>query len=80
MEYQDIDEDGRAIRRKFSFRLVLDRYDATGNVILGLSPQAINIYLNALELNIEDAQAANEAVVAWQTRPRQVQRGDPIRT
>ncbi len=66
VEYQDIDEDGRAIRRKFSFRLVLDRYDATGNVILGLSPQAINIYLNALELDIEDAQAANEAVVASQ--------------
>ncbi|MDD5708765.1 MAG: hypothetical protein PHR35_22855, partial [Kiritimatiellae bacterium] len=44
----------------------LDRYDAAGNVVLGLSPQAINMYLNALELDIEDAQAANEAVVASQ--------------
>jgi len=66
VEYQDFDEDGRAVRRKFSFRLVLDRYDVAGNVVLGLSPQAINMYLNALELDIEDAQAANEAVVASQ--------------
>lgn len=56
----------QAIRRIFEFRLVFDAYDAEGRIILRLSDEAINLFLNALKLDIEDAQAAAEAVIQSQ--------------
>jgi tetratricopeptide (TPR) repeat protein len=61
--YRDIDERGEAVTRQLEFRLVADHFHPSGTVVLRLSNEAINLYLNALELDIEDAQAAAEAVV-----------------
>lgn len=56
----------QATRRILEFRLVFDTYDAEGRIVLRLSDEAINLFLNALKLEIEDAQAAAEAVVQSQ--------------
>lgn len=64
--YIDFNEDGIAIQRKLKFRLVVDHFHPAGGTVLRLSNEAINLYLNALELDIEDAQAAAEAVVQSQ--------------
>lgn len=64
--YTDLDADGRAVRRKLEFRLVMDHLHPAGGTVLRLSNEALNLYLNALDLDIEDAQAAAEAVVESQ--------------
>lgn len=61
--YQDFDDQGHAVTRQLEFRLVADHFHPAGGVVLRLSNEAVNLYLNALELDIEDAQAAAEAVV-----------------
>ena len=64
--YRDFDEQGQSVLRKLEFRLVADHFHPSGNIVLRLSNEAVNLYLNALELDIEDAQAAAEAVVQSQ--------------
>ena len=64
--YQDFEPEGKAQRRKVSFRLVSDEFHSSGGTTLRLSNEAVNIYLGALELDIEDAQAAAEAIVQSQ--------------
>lgn len=64
--YQDFDDSGAAIRRALEFRLVSDEHHAAGGTTLRLSNEAINLYLRALDLDIEDAQTAAEAVVQSQ--------------
>lgn len=64
--YQDFEEDGKAVRRNMEFRLVSDEFHPSGGTTLCLSNEAVNLYLGALELDIEDAQAAAEAVVQSQ--------------
>lgn len=64
--YGDLDGEGRWIARQLEFRLVADHFHPSGRTVLRLSTEAVNLYLNALELDIEDAQAAAEAVVASQ--------------
>lgn len=64
--YQDFDDSGVAVRRALEFRLVFDDHHSSGGTTLRLSNEAINLYLRALELDIEDAQAAAEAVVQSQ--------------
>ena len=64
--YQDFDSEGKAVSRQLEFRLVADHFDPSGGTVLRLSNEAINLYLNALELDIEDAQTAAEAVVQSQ--------------
>ncbi|PKN54977.1 MAG: hypothetical protein CVU56_23700 [Deltaproteobacteria bacterium HGW-Deltaproteobacteria-14] len=64
--YTDLDADGRAVRRRLEFRLVMDHLHPAGGTVLRLSNEALNLYLNALDLDIEDAQAAAEAVVESQ--------------
>lgn len=64
--YTDFEEDLSAVRRKLEFRLMVDYFHPSGGTVLRLSNEAINLYLNALELDIEDAQAAAEAVVMSQ--------------
>lgn len=65
VEYVDF-SGGRAVRRTLEFRLILDHFDADGRVVLRLSNEGANLFLSALELDIEDAQAATEAVVQSQ--------------
>lgn len=64
--YQDFDENGKAVLRRFQFWLVQDHFHASGRTVLRLSTEATNLYLNALELDIEDAQTAAEAVLESQ--------------
>jgi len=64
--YRDFDEGGEAVSRRLEFRLLVDHFHPAGGTVLRLSNEAVNLYLNALELDIEDAQAAAEAVVASQ--------------
>jgi hypothetical protein len=65
IEYSDF-EGERSIRRIIEFRLVYEASDLEGRIVLRLSDEAINLFLNALKLEIEDAQAAAEAVVQSQ--------------
>ncbi len=66
LTYGDFDEQGMAVRRRLEFRLVSDQFHPEGGTVLRLSNEAINLYLNAFDLDIEDAQAAAEAVVQSQ--------------
>ena len=54
------------MRRFVEFRLIEDRHHAIEGTVLRLSNEAINLFLGAFELDIEDAQAAAEAVVRSQ--------------
>lgn len=66
LEYTDFDG-GRAVHRQLELRLLEERFSATGEgFVLQLSSEAINLFLNALDLEIEDAQAALEAVIQSQ--------------
>jgi len=60
--YQDL-TDGAAVERRLEFRLVWDYLHPDGGTVLRLSNEAVNLYLRAWDLDIEDAQAAAEAVV-----------------
>ena len=64
--YQAFTDDGLAERRSMQFRLVSDDFHASGGTTLRLSNEAVNLFLRALDLDIEDAQAAAEAVVQSQ--------------
>jgi hypothetical protein len=66
VEYSDFDADGAASRRSFSFKLLKEVHGYSGEISLQLSSEAINLFLNALDLDIESEQIANEAVVQFQ--------------
>jgi hypothetical protein len=65
-EYPALDEHGRAARHLVEFRLLWDAFHPSGRTVLRPSPEACNLYLRLLDLDIEDAQAATEAVVESQ--------------
>lgn len=65
VDYTDFEVDC-AIRRTLEFKLIYDYNHPDGRIVLRLSNEAINLFLNALKLDIEDAQAAAEAVVQSQ--------------
>lgn len=65
-DYVAIDEEGLAHRRALEFRLLTEVFHPAGGTVLRLSDQACNLYLRLLDLDIEDAQAAAEAVVESQ--------------
>lgn len=64
-EYIDL-SDGRADRRIVSIKLVEEWFSPDGRDVLRLSHQALNLFLNALNFDVEDAQAAAEALVRSQ--------------
>ncbi len=64
--YQVFDESGRPRRHTLRFKLLIEQFGYDGSIVLKLSSAAINLFLNAFGLNIEDAQVANEAVVQSQ--------------
>ena len=66
IEYSDFDRDGVASRRTLSFKLLKEVHGYSGEIALQLSSEAINLFLNALDLDIESEQIANEAVVQFQ--------------
>lgn len=66
IEYTDFDAHGRSSRRSFAFKLLKEVHGYSGEIALELSSEAINLFLNALDLDIESEQIANEAVVQFQ--------------
>lgn len=65
-EYTSIGTDGRAQRHALEFRLLSDAFHPSGRTVLRPSAEACNLYLRLLDLDVEDAQAAAEAVVESQ--------------
>jgi Putative zinc-finger len=66
LDYTDFNG-GRAVQRQIELRLIEERFSSTGEgFVLQLSSEAINLFLNALDLEIEDAQTALEAVIQSQ--------------
>jgi hypothetical protein len=65
-EYTELDEAGAATRRRLEFRLLTETHHPSGRAALRLSNEGVNLTLRLLDLDIEDAQAATEAVVRSQ--------------
>ncbi len=68
VQYTDFDDGGAATKRKLHFRLVVEEFHPSGKIVLRLTNEALNLFLNALDQDIESAQAAAEAVVENQLR------------
>lgn len=66
INYWDFDGDGKSSQLTFSFKLLREVHGYSGEIALELSSAAINLFLNALDLDIESEQIANEAVVQFQ--------------
>jgi len=66
VEYSDFDGMGQASRKTFAFKLLKEVHGYSGEIAIQLSSEAINLFLNALDLDIESEQIANEAVVQYQ--------------
>jgi hypothetical protein len=64
--YHAFDDEGRPKQYNLRFKLLIEQFGYDGNIVLKLSSEAINLFLNAFGLDIEDAQVANEAVVQSQ--------------
>jgi len=65
-EYTSVDGDGPGERHAIEFRLLFDAFHPSGRTVLRPSSEACNLYLRLLDLDVEDAQAAAEAVVESQ--------------
>ncbi|HEX5050643.1 MAG TPA: hypothetical protein VFZ65_02615 [Planctomycetota bacterium] len=65
-EYITIEPDGTAPKRALEFRLLFDAFHPSGHTVQRPSNEACNLYLRLLDLEVEDAQAAAEAVVESQ--------------
>ncbi|MBQ9815848.1 MAG: hypothetical protein IJM59_00040 [Proteobacteria bacterium] len=63
MTYTDIDASGEVSERQLEFRLIQDAFGLDGSTVMRLTNEAVNLYFNALELDLEDSQAATEAIV-----------------
>ncbi|HEU5381660.1 MAG TPA: hypothetical protein VFV38_40085 [Ktedonobacteraceae bacterium] len=59
-------EEGNAVKRALGVRLLEERYQVDGRVVLRLSNESANLMLNALTVDLEDAQAAAEAIIQSQ--------------
>lgn len=65
-EYISIDAEWTAQKHALEFRLLFDAFHPSGQIVLRPSPEACNLYLRLLDLDVEDSQAAAEAVVESQ--------------
>ena len=63
LPYTDIDATGAVSERQLEFRLIQDAFGLDGSTVMRLTNEAVNLYFNALELDLEDSQAATEAIV-----------------
>jgi hypothetical protein len=66
LEYCEFGEDGQPRRKMCVFKLLKEVHGYSGEIVLQLSSEAINLFLHALDLDIESEQIANEAVVEYQ--------------
>lgn len=65
-EYTSVNVAGGAERHALEFRLLFDAFHPSGRTVLRPSAEACNLYLRLLDLDVEDGQAAAEAVVESQ--------------
>lgn len=65
-EYTALNGECEAQRHALEFRLLFDAFHPSGRTVLRPSAEACNLYLRLLDLDVEDAQAATEAVVESQ--------------
>ena len=63
ISYSDLDENGDLVERQLEFRLIQDAFGLNGDLVMRLTNEAVNLNFNALELDLEDSQAATEAIV-----------------
>jgi hypothetical protein len=54
-EYTTVDGEGLARRHALEFRLLFDAFHPSGRTVLRPSPEACNLYLRLLDLDVEDA-------------------------
>lgn len=66
LEYCEFDDAGQPARKMCAFKLLKEVHGYSGEIVLQLSSEAINLFLHALDLDIESEQIANEAVVEYQ--------------
>jgi len=66
-------EQGTAVKRVLSVRLLEERYNVDGDPVLRLSNESANLLLNALTVDLEDAQAAAEAIIQSQLARGRIQ-------
>ena len=66
-------EQGEAVKRTLSVRLLEERHHVDGRTVLRLSNECANLLLNALTVNLEDAQVAAEAIIEWQLKRGRIQ-------
>ncbi len=64
--YSDFGDEGGHARRVLSFRLLQEVEAPDGSVVLRATDEAINLFYSALDHDVEDAQAAAEAVLRSQ--------------
>jgi len=60
VDYGTITEDGRYVRRRFDFKLLVEVAGPDGEVYLRASDEAINVLVGALDTDVESAQVAAE--------------------
>ena len=65
-EYGQEDADGSWTRRRYIVEVLRERQDHEGNLVVRASPEAINMVIGALSMDIADAQKADELVLAEQ--------------
>jgi hypothetical protein len=65
VEYPDF-TNNQMVQRQLELRFIEERFASDERIVLYLSSEAINLFLGALDLEIEDAQAATEAVIQSQ--------------
>ncbi len=66
-------EEGTAVKRVLSVRLLEECYNVDGDPVLRLSNESANLLLNALTVDLEDAQAAAEAIIQSQLARGRIQ-------
>lgn len=66
IDYGDFEPNGQSLMRHAGFKLIEERYVANDVISVRASDPLIHIYLKALDRDIEDEQAAAEAVVKAQ--------------
>jgi hypothetical protein len=66
-------EQGNTVERVLAVRLLEERYQVDGRVVLRLSNESANLLLNALTQDLENAQTAAEAILQNQLRRGRLQ-------
>lgn len=60
VEYGTTDDEGRYVRRRFDFKLLVEVAAPDGGIYLRASDEAINVLVGALDTDVESAQEAAE--------------------